>query len=288
MAFCTKCGSQFNGRFCESCGAPAPVPGGVAAAPQMQPVAASPVAPSGPVAARKTSPIVWILVAFGVLILLFVGTITIGGIFVVHKARQAGLDPSLWQRNPGLAATKMIAAANPDAEVVSVDERGGTIVVRDKKTGKTIRMNFADIKSGRMTLEADGEQVSVAATGSGESGALELTSKDGTARFAAGGAVKITSWLPAYSGAKDAGGMTATGPDGDSGTYGFKTTDSPASVQQFYESALKKSGFTIQQKVEAGETRILTAEGAGHTVSLAAASDANQTSVTLTFSPKKP
>jgi hypothetical protein len=283
MAFCTTCGSQIAGRFCESCGASAPG-NAAAAAPQLQPVAA---APAAAVVAKKTSPIVWILLAFGVLILLFVGAITIGGIFVVHKARQAGLDPSLWQRNPGLAATKMLAAANPDAEIVSMDERGGVVVVRDKKTGKTIRMNFADIKSGRMSLEADGETVSLAATGSGGSGVVEVQSKDGTARLAAGASVKIPSWLPAYSGAKETGGMSASGPDGDSGTYVFKTSDSPATVVQFYESALKKSGFAIQQKVDAGVTTVLTAEGAGHSLSLGASTDDGQTAVTISFTPKK-
>src|SRR5512146_2968366 len=100
MAFCTSCGGRIADRFCEACGAPAP---GTAAA---APAAAAP---------RKTSPIVWILGGLAAVFLLCVGLVVIGGIFVVHKAKQAGLDPSLWQRNPGLAATKMLAAAHPDA-----------------------------------------------------------------------------------------------------------------------------------------------------------------------------
>src|SRR4051812_39175440 len=110
MAFCTTCGRAASGRFCETCG----IPVGAAAAP---PAAPLPTA-SAP---RKTSPIVWILLGLGVMIVLFVGALTIGGIFIVHKAKQAGLDPELWQRNPGVAVTKMLAAANPDAEIVSLD-----------------------------------------------------------------------------------------------------------------------------------------------------------------------
>src|SRR5690348_5415445 len=116
MAFCTTCGSRIAGRFCESCGAPAP---GASATPVAQP---APVVPPLAAQGRRINPIVWILGGIAAVILLFGAALTIGGIFVLHKAKQAGLDPDLWARNPGVAATKLVAAANPDAEVVSVDE----------------------------------------------------------------------------------------------------------------------------------------------------------------------
>jgi hypothetical protein len=255
MAFCTTCGRAASGRFCESCG------GAVGSA------AAAPAAPV-PVAAasRKTSPIVWILLGLGVMVVLFIGALTVGGIFVVHKARQAGLDPALWERNPGIAVTKLLTAANPDAEIMSIDERGGIVVVRDRKTGKTIRMNFADIKRGRMSFDSDEGRVSLTA--------------------AADGSIQLPAWLPSYAGAHDAGGISASGGNGDSGTYGFQTADPPAAVVSFYEAALKKAGFEIQNKIESGVATILTAESANTAVNLAAAPDNGHTSVTLTFSAK--
>ena len=99
---------------------------GSGAPPSFQPPAyqAPPVAPPPPAmpGQRKTSPIVWILVI--ILGLFVVGAIGVVGVgmFVVHKVHQAGIDPELWQRNPGLAASKFIAATNPDVEVVHVDE----------------------------------------------------------------------------------------------------------------------------------------------------------------------
>jgi hypothetical protein len=255
MAFCTTCGRAVSGRFCEICG----VAVGTAAAP---PPAAIPVA----AAPRKTSPIVWILLGLGVMIVLFVGALTVGGIFVVHKARQAGLDPALWQRNPGVAVTKMLAAANPDAEIVSLDENGGIVVVRDRKSGKTIRMNFADIKNGRMSFDSDEGRVNLSA--------------------GADGSMQLPAWLPRYSGAHDAGGISASSSNGDAGTYGFQTADAPAAVISFYETALKKGGFEIEQKIESGAATVLTAQSANNAVNLAAAPDNGHTSVTLTFSPK--
>lgn len=275
MPFCQTCGGELHGRFCERCGASA------AGTAPLAPATTQPAPAKG-----KTSPIVWILLAFGVIVLLFVGAITVGGFFLVHKARQAGLDPALWQRNPGLAVTKLLTAANPDAEIVSMDERGGVVVVRDKKTGKTVRMNFADIKSGRMSIEADGEKVDIAGSANGDTSALEFKSKDGVARIAAGGLVKLPSWLPPYTGAKDAGGITSSGPNGESGNYGFKTSDSPARVFDFYESALKTAGFTIGPRVQSAKTDILSAESAAATAQVVAATDDGQTSVTISFSPK--
>ena len=44
----------------------------------------------------------------------------------------------------GLALGRRIAAANPDAELVSIDEDAGTIGLRNKKTGKVVTITFED------------------------------------------------------------------------------------------------------------------------------------------------
>jgi hypothetical protein len=111
MAFCTTCGATVNGAFCNQCGTPVSAPSGGAQAPPPQQPAPGMTPPPGAAAAapvvvkRGTSPIVWVLVivlglfVFGILAV--VGT----GFFVFHKARQAGLDPELLRRNPGLAVS---------------------------------------------------------------------------------------------------------------------------------------------------------------------------------------
>jgi len=90
MAFCTTCGANVTGTFCSQCGTPA------GAAAQAQPAAASapygqPVAAGGLAMARKTSPIVWILiVVLGLFVLGGIGVVGVIG-YVAHRARQAGL-----------------------------------------------------------------------------------------------------------------------------------------------------------------------------------------------------
>ena len=103
----------------------------------------------------------------------------VGGItmyYVAHKVKQAA-------HNPALAVTRLLAAANPDVDVVSTDEDKGTITVRDKKTGKTITMNFADAQKGKFVFEQDGQKMAVEAHGDGTAGSLEVKSGDASMRL---------------------------------------------------------------------------------------------------------
>jgi len=90
-------------------------------------------------AKRGLSPIVWVLIIVGGLILLSVIGVVGAAFFFVHKAHQAGFDSQLMQRNPGYAAAKMIVAMNPDVEEVSHDEAAGTITVRDRRPARSPR-----------------------------------------------------------------------------------------------------------------------------------------------------
>jgi hypothetical protein len=202
-----------------------------------------PGAPSGPVP-KKVSPVVWILGGCAVIVVLGAIALTLGGLFIAHKVRQAGLDPDLLQRHPELAVVKMMVAANPDAELVRVDENRGIVTVRDKKTGKTITMNFEDIKKGKMTFEAEGKKVEVEAHGQGDQGTLTMKTDEGTAKFGAG-AVKLPAWLPAYQGASIQG-FSAQTATGSGGSFGFKTDDPADKVAAFYKDALEQAGFTVE------------------------------------------
>jgi nitrate reductase NapE component len=179
MAFCTNCGGTVNGSFCTQCGTPVSAAGSApppppapqpAAAPAPQaappyqaapgyqpppyqavpPYQAAPPYQAVPPGARKTSPLIWILVV--VLGLFLLGAIAVVGttIFVAHKVHQVAT-------NPGLAVTRMLAAMNPDLQVLNTDDGAGTITVRDKKTGKVTTMSFDDARNGRFHFTAQDE-----------------------------------------------------------------------------------------------------------------------------------
>jgi len=295
MAFCTNCGAEVSGPFCGKCGTPAPgampaqgstapaggVPAGGGTPPP--PYSAPPTTPAA--AAAKTSPLIWILAGCGGLIVL---CMIIGGIFTyyaAHKARQ-------FARNPALAVTKMIAAVNPDVDIVSVDEGKGVITVRDKKTGETVTMNFKDAQKGKFVFKGKGnEKLTMEAKGSGENGSLEVKSNDGTMTF--GGSAKLPDWLPAYPGSPPQTAMSAQGAKGNSAIFSFKTKDSVDQVVRYYEDALKKSGLKANTNVMQQDGKpslgIVTAEDAPthRKASVTATVEEGATNVAVTFEANK-
>lgn len=88
MPFCTKCGANVTGTFCTQCGTPAASATAAAPQPAMATPYAPPVAPGAPPAARKTSPIVWVLII--VLGLFVLGGISVAAFvaYVAHRVHQ--------------------------------------------------------------------------------------------------------------------------------------------------------------------------------------------------------
>jgi hypothetical protein len=264
MAFCTSCGATVTGAFCNQCGTPASAASPQAAAP---PVAAVPVK-------RKTSPVVWVLIIIlGLFVLGGIGMVGVG-YFVVHKARQAGIDPDLMRRNPGFAVSKMIAAMNPDVEVLSADEGAGTITIRDKKTGKTVTMRFDEARKGRFSFSAQGDD--------GKTASVEI-----------GAGAKLPSWVPTYPGAKAEGTFAVKGDTGDAtgegGTVSFTTTDAGAKVMAFYTDKCKELGLKIALTTTAAEGGMIMAadEGEKRSLQVVVGGGSGQTTVAVTYGLKK-
>jgi len=275
MAFCTNCGAAVNGAFCVQCGTPAKAAGGQ---PGVSPAASAPAGPATPqpvpgaVVPRKTSPVVWILV--GVL-----GLFVLGGVAVVGTLRyfvhRAGIDPELMQRNPGLAVSKMIAAANPDVEVLSTDEPGGRITVRDKRTGKVVTMNFDDAKNGKFSFTAVDDN--------GKAASVEIGATGG----------KLPSWVPAYPGAEAKGTFAVKGADdngqGEGGTFTFTTPDSATKVKAFYEDRCKEAGMKVNMNMSSEQSAVIIAtdESERHTLNVNIAGGSAETTVTVVYGGKR-
>src|SRR5215467_1530395 len=118
-----------------------------------QPPAGSPP-PAPPAKGSGAKVLMWVLGGCATIAVL--GILVVTGLvwYGVHKAKQAGLDPDLMKKNPVLAIAKLSVATNPDTEMVSSDDSSGTIVVRDKKTGKVSTMKVdADSKTMTVTDE---------------------------------------------------------------------------------------------------------------------------------------
>jgi hypothetical protein len=274
MAFCTSCGAEVTGAFCKQCGTPVSAASGSAAPvfPPQAGMAAAPVAGAAPVP-RKTSPLVWVLVI--ILGLFVLGAIAVvgTGLFIVHKVRQAGFDPELMRQNPGFAISKMIAASNPDVQVLSTDEGAGKITVRDKKTGKVVTMTFDDAKQGKFSFSAQGDD--------GKTASLEFGA----------GADKLPSWIPAYPGGKTVGTFAINGNsgEGNGGAFSFSTSDSPEKVLSFYEDKYKELGLGVKMVTHTSEGGMILGadEGEKRSLHVIVGRESGETKVQVMYGLKK-
>jgi len=225
-----------------------------------QPPAGAPAAPPSSGSGLKI--FLWIFGIFaGLAIVVVIGVVGLG-FFVVHKAKQAGLDSDLMKKNPALAVAKMAVTANPDTELVSSNDDAGTIVVKDKKTGKVVTMKFdpqkktmvvtdENGKTGSLRLDTDKGSLVVTdaqgktstITANGQSGGVEVNGADGSTVKMGANADKAPAWVPVYPGATPQSTYSATSAKQQGGTYTFVAADTPDKILSYYEGALKAGGM---------------------------------------------
>ena len=212
-------------------------------------------------AKKKTSIVVWILLAIGGIILLGIAGVVAAGVYFV--------------RNPGTAMAKLITAANPDAEVLSTDSDSQSVRIRDRRTGKEFTLSYDDIKNGRFKISATGEN--------GEVANVEI----------GGGVGKMPSWVPAYPGARAQGNITAKGEDehgmGEGGMVTFTTSDAPSQVFGYYQDKCKEMGMKLEmtQVSDKGGMIVARDEAAEKTLHIMVAGDNGDTTITVTFGRKR-
>jgi hypothetical protein len=209
-----------------------------------------------PPSPQKSNTLLWVLVGCGGLLLL-VGMVVVGGIaYVAH--------------NPARFMTKMITAANPNVEVVSVNNGSQKITLRDKKTGKVYTITFNDAKNGRFAMTGDDN-----------------------ASFNFGGRAKIPAWVPDYPNSNPQSSFSAQGAEGNTGTFTFKTSDLSDKVIKFYQDQFQSSGLKITTNMTHQEgqssTGILVAEDdvKKHTLTVVIGVEGRETTVAVTYAANK-
>jgi hypothetical protein len=211
----------------------------------------------------------------------------------IHKAKLAGIDPELMQKNPVLAVAKLSVASNPDLEMESSNDSSGTIVVRNKKTGKTSTWKVDPDKRIMVVTDEDGKTVTMkldasnrlvvtddkgktaTITADQHAGSLEIKGDDGNLKLG-GAADKAPNWVPAYPGVTPTANFSASSNLEQTGSFSFVTSDSTDKVMSFYSDALKNSGFKLSNTTTNSNGKV-----AGF---LSGTSDADKRSVMVTFS----
>ena len=245
-----------------------------------------PPVPIPPVPVKKTSPVVFILVGVGVFFMFIVMLVVAGGMYFAYKAKQ-------FVENPALGAAKILAAMDPNSEVLSTDEGRGTMMVRDKKTGKVTTLNLKDAMKGKMVIKEDGQDaVTLSAQSDGKTGSIEMKTDQGTMTLG-GSAAKLPDWMPSYPGSSPQGVMSAQSADGGLNSYGFKTSDGPEKVVSFYEDGLKAAGLKVTSNITTkgadneAQGAMLIMEGGKRNATIIIAKDPTETTVSVSYTTKR-
>jgi hypothetical protein len=243
---------------------------------------------------KKMGALGWILIGCGGLIVIIVVVVLAGGLFIMHKAKQAGIDPDLLRTNPGLAAAKMVVAANPDLELISEDDERGIIRVHDKKQNKNFIVNFEDAKKGKLTLQEEGQApVTITSSGNGQTGSFEAKSADGSLTIGGAGAVNLPSWMPPYPSSQPQGTFSSEDAQGKRSQFTFKTSDPVDKVASFYKDALTSNGLKISNSTMSeanghiGAMVIAQDDATNREAVIAVGKDTGDTTVTVTWTEKK-
>lgn len=240
---------------------------------------------------KGLSPIAWI--AIGCAGILIVGGIVVsaGLWFVGKKATQFAKDA---EARPVETAAKLIALANPDVEFVSADEAGQKVTFREKKTGKEVTLDFADVQAGKIRFDGgEGEQEVTFSAEPGEGGGLTIESGGQKVNFGGGGGAEgLPDWVPIYPGAEVDANLVSSSDTEETGMVNLKGLSSIDEVLDHYAKVLADQGYKVERnQVSTGGFSSKTVsgrlDGDRRVVNVIFASATGQSTVTLQYSGKK-
>ena len=165
-----------------------------------------------PIPTKSGVPVwVWIIVGLLGLFMLAGVALVATGLFVAKQAAS----------NPVAMMAKIAAMANPNIEVLSVDEASGKVTIKDKESGKTVTVSLDDLKQGK----------------------LEISGEDGKIQVGANVDAKIPQWVPIYPGAKQQNVMSTQTAEADGGTIMLEVKEEFGKVKAWYEERINAGGF---------------------------------------------
>jgi len=198
------------------------------------------------------------------------------------------------EKNPAKAAAELFVKVNPDVELVSANDRAGTMTIRIKATGKEVTVTYADIAQGKFSVTGeDGEfRVEADPTGGG-SAKVTMKRSDGSVSYVSGAeaASKVPEWVSAaaYPGAPGPQAtFVAEAPGARSGSLGTISTDDLRRVAHYYREFLKRENYEVTENstsAEGGKMIFLSArkQAQGKTLVLVCTKSQEGTQIVLSF-----
>ena len=234
-------------------------------------------------AKKGMSPLAWVGIGCGVIIVFGLIAVVAMGLFVKKKLE-----------NPGMATAELVVRANPDLELISSDPKTNTMTIKNKKTGEVVTFNAEDIKNGKLSVKTD--KGTTTFDGNKDGGTVKVTDEKGqeqVSTFGATGAQNLPSWVPQYPGGTIQGTFDTTGPQGRSAAFGVSTKDAVEKVADWYESQLKGAGFKVDKNTfatngtTAGGSVTAKSDDEKRTVAIIITAANGLTQAAVTFEDKK-
>jgi hypothetical protein len=182
---------------------------------------------------RKAPVWVWILTGIaGVMLLALVGLLAAGW-FVAKQVVTLAENPR--------QLAGVIEKADPNLEVLDVDDQKKTIRVRNKKDDTVVTLSLEDVLQGKLSVSREG--------------------KDGVERFELGGKVDLPNWVPKFPDAEPRGlGSAQSEQEGEGGVFQI-TTNAPAEkVLAFYREGFAKRGLSVVEPESTGGKLVMRSE----------------------------
>lgn len=238
---------------------------------------------------KRAGPLVWVLV--GCLGILVLGAIAafVGGVFIFNKAKEVVGD---FDENPTLAAAKLIAATNPEIELVGTDEDSQSVTFRNTQTDEEFTFNYEDIQQGKVTFSSGDQSVTIdAPTGKEDQNTMTITTDQGNVTLGAGaGAQGFPDWLPIYPGTTPQGAYSTDSAQVRAGAYTIKTTkNNLEKVLDYYTTKFEEAGLKISGRTNLPGSTLLTAQSSNgsKTASVTSVFEKEEVRVMVNFTEKK-
>ena len=207
------------------------------------------------------------------------------GFFLMHRAKQEGLNPELIRKNPSLAVAEMEVIRNPDVQLISSNDSAGIMVVRDRKTGKKTTLKFDPEKKMMVSVEDRGKPSEAPV----DSNAAKVEVNDGNTSVKIGGdAGNLPAWLPVYPGAAPQNTASVNENGKQSGTYVFASSDSTEKILSYYSDQLTAANMKLTRAASGSDSGVVTAtqDDTGRTIVVTASSKSDGTHVSVTYEEK--
>ncbi|GMR22716.1 MAG: hypothetical protein BMS9Abin37_1084 [Acidobacteriota bacterium] len=231
---------------------------------------------------KGLGPWVWLGIGCAGILALSAVAFGIASYFIYGKAKEVARDP--------VAATaQLIAAANPEIELVDADKNNRTITFRNTETGEEFTFDYDDIEEGKFSFTSGDESASIAFDAESDDGGMTIATGDGLTMTYGAGASEHPDWVSVYPGTEPQGTYASETPEMRAGAFSFETTDGLEQVLDFYVSELEAAGFVIQNRTTTptGAIIIATTSDEIRSVTVNASVNDDNIGVMVNFTEKK-